>query len=204
VARPSIANERRPAILAAAMRAVTERGFDGVRLADVASQAHVSVGTIQHYFGSKDALLAATFVEANRSSIERARASAAGAGAHPWARLEAIVLHFTKLERWSLWFELWAASNRYPELRRAIAEAYEAWRAPVTEAILDGVEAGTFRPRLRPEALSAAVVAFVDGLGIQDQLRLDWLGRAQAAPLLLAALAEELAYQPPAMLRPAG
>src|SRR4051812_16298347 len=56
MARPSVAQARRPQIIDAAMRAILEHGFDGVRYSDVADEAGVAVGTVQHYFGSRDAL----------------------------------------------------------------------------------------------------------------------------------------------------
>ena len=71
MARPSVAPARRPVILAAATRAIAERGFDGVRYVDVAEEAGVAVGTVQHYFPSRDALLGAAFLEVNSTAVAR-------------------------------------------------------------------------------------------------------------------------------------
>ena len=71
MARPSVAQARRPQILDAAMRAIIEHGFDAVRYVDVAEEAGVAVGTVQHYFASRDALLGAAFLEANRVAVSR-------------------------------------------------------------------------------------------------------------------------------------
>ncbi len=54
MARPSVAQARRPQILEAAMRAIIEHGFDAVRYVDVAEEAGVAVGTVQHYYASRD------------------------------------------------------------------------------------------------------------------------------------------------------
>ena len=53
--------ERREQILEAAARVISERGADGTRLADIARKAGVSIGLIQHYFNTRDELLAEAF-----------------------------------------------------------------------------------------------------------------------------------------------
>ncbi len=46
-------------IVVAALQLFSQRGFDAARVADVAAQAGVPVGTVYKYFADKDALLAA-------------------------------------------------------------------------------------------------------------------------------------------------
>jgi AcrR family transcriptional regulator len=202
VARPSLAAERRPQLLEAAARAIARCGFDAVRLVDVADEAGVSVGTIQHYFGSRERLLVESFIETNRSAVARAEAMVAATEGAPWARIEALVDHFLHLARWSLWFEIWSAANRNPALREALGAAYEAWRAPLAAAMQSGVADGSFRPDVDTHELAAAVVAFVDGLGVQDQLGVEWLTRDRAVAIVRSLLTVEL--RPAARLRQAG
>ena len=109
---------------------------------DVADEAGVAVGTVQHYFGSRDALLGAAFLEANRVAVSNARAMAVAGGRDPWHRLTLIVEEFTRLDRWALWLEFWAAARRRDELRAVLEAAYGAWREPIVEAIEEGVAAG--------------------------------------------------------------
>lgn len=47
----------------AALELASEGGYDAVQMRDVAARADVALGTIYHYFSSKDHLLAATLVE---------------------------------------------------------------------------------------------------------------------------------------------
>ncbi|HEY7133774.1 MAG TPA: TetR family transcriptional regulator [Acidimicrobiia bacterium] len=54
---------RRERVIKAAMELAAEGGYDAVQMRDVASRAHVALGTIYRYFASKDHLLAATLVE---------------------------------------------------------------------------------------------------------------------------------------------
>src|SRR6478672_8577052 len=63
--RTQAAEERRSAILAAALEEFTARGYEGARLDDVAKRAGVAKGTIYLYFADKQAL----FQELVRSMV---------------------------------------------------------------------------------------------------------------------------------------
>src|SRR5579862_4950042 len=54
---------RRTRVLDAALRLASDGGYDAVQMRDVATRAHVALGTIYRYFRSKDELLAAAVVE---------------------------------------------------------------------------------------------------------------------------------------------
>ena len=54
---PEHMDARRAAIIAATARVIVTNGVDSTRLADVAEEAGVSVGLIQHYFVTRDELL---------------------------------------------------------------------------------------------------------------------------------------------------
>src|SRR5688572_9201006 len=84
--RPSIAGERRPQILRAATRVIAQRGFAATRLSDVAHEAGLSVGTLQHYFGSREAVLAAAFRHMQAASLRRWYATVEGEP-DPWRRI---------------------------------------------------------------------------------------------------------------------
>lgn len=57
---------RRERVIRAAMELASEGGYDAVQMRDVATRAHVALGTIYRYFSSKDHLLAAGLVEWSR------------------------------------------------------------------------------------------------------------------------------------------
>jgi AcrR family transcriptional regulator len=59
VARPSLAATRREQILDALERCLARRGLEGTSLESVAAEAGVARPVIRHYFGNRDALLAA-------------------------------------------------------------------------------------------------------------------------------------------------
>jgi AcrR family transcriptional regulator len=55
--------KRRERIIRAALELAAAGGYDAVQMRDVANRADVALGTIYHYFSSKDHLLAATLVQ---------------------------------------------------------------------------------------------------------------------------------------------
>ena len=57
---------RRQRVIAAAIELASAGGYDAVQMRDVATTAHVALGTIYRYFASKDHLRAATLVEWTR------------------------------------------------------------------------------------------------------------------------------------------
>ncbi|HVP31861.1 MAG TPA: helix-turn-helix domain-containing protein [Myxococcota bacterium] len=59
MARPSLAAKRRQQILDALERCLARHGLEGTSLASVAAEAGVARPVIRHYFGNRDALLAA-------------------------------------------------------------------------------------------------------------------------------------------------
>src|SRR5437763_5881470 len=59
----SAAEDKRKAILDAAVRVFAAQGYEASRVGDVAKEAGVAYGLVYHYFGSKDAVLEAVFRE---------------------------------------------------------------------------------------------------------------------------------------------
>jgi AcrR family transcriptional regulator len=55
--------ERRRRVLVAAIELAAEGGYDGVQMREVADRADVALGTVYHYFTSKDHLLAESMTE---------------------------------------------------------------------------------------------------------------------------------------------
>ena len=66
--------ERRRRVMQAAIGLAAEGGYDGVQMRAVAERADVALGTVYHYFSSKDHLLAESmevWVDGLRASVER-------------------------------------------------------------------------------------------------------------------------------------
>ena len=190
-----MAAERRPQILAAAARVVARRGLTALRLADVADEAGVSVGTIQHYFGTRERLLLETFAFETERSLER-WVSAERNGTSAWAQVLAlveIVLHPpTFRERWTRWLQFWAAYARDPKLRPSMGEVYDRWRDPFLRTIVAGVESGDFDPVLPEDVIVDRTLALFDGLALQVLLEARGMSLDRMRELLVTSLAADL------------
>ena len=90
VARPKEQTARRRDIIAAARRAIVDRGVRGLRIKDVAAQAGISPGLVTYYFGELDRLL----FDVHQDSVDRfywGRLRAMDGLADGVARLRALV-----------------------------------------------------------------------------------------------------------------
>jgi AcrR family transcriptional regulator len=187
--------KRRPQILAASASVIARRGITALRLADVADEAGVSVGTVQHYFGTRERLLMETFRYETNRAVKRWLRAADG-GATPWQRMLALVDivldEATFRERWTRWLQFWAVYARDPRRRRAMGEIYEQWREPFRAVIGEGVASGEFRPAWPLEDAVDRVVALLDGLALQVLLDAPGASLERTRELLVASLAADL------------
>jgi AcrR family transcriptional regulator len=172
---PEHMDARRAAIVAATARVIVTHGVDSTRLADVAEEAGVSVGLIQHYFRTKDRLVLETF----RAAAEQSRDG--------WRRCvtedDEPLVRIARLARfivtdddfgmaWGLWVEFYAASTRNRELRKHVHRIMNLWRALFTDCINDGIARGVLRSNGDVDDAVTRIVALTDGLAIQTLLGL--------------------------------
>ncbi len=123
----------RDRLIKVSMGLFAERGFDGVTVRDIATAAGVSVGLINHHFGSKDGLREAVdryflgqFEEA--LTVGDARAAVSSVGDRTDAGLDQIT---EWVEGWiGRHIEDWDASKAY--MRRALLEGND-WGASLFE-----------------------------------------------------------------------
>lgn len=78
--------QRREEIAAAVCRLAGRQGLDGVSLRQVASEAGVSMGRVQHYFTTKDDMLRFAFATISERVEQRMAAAVASLGAAPAPR----------------------------------------------------------------------------------------------------------------------
>lgn len=185
----------RDAILLAARAVTVDRGFDGLRFADVAAATSVPVSSLQYAFGSRDDLVREVLRAGVNDEFARLE-SAVGEESDPWQRIEIFVRRGISLddqvrrEGWLLWIEYWRASLRDDVVREDYARVASSWRALVRDAIDGGVAAGEFSLKMSSDEAAAVVVAIVDGLGLQIEVggRLVATQAIAAARIAVAAL----------------
>ncbi len=176
---------REAALTDALLGIVAERGLDQVSVREVASAAGVSIGTVQHYFPTKDDMLAAAFTEV----VRRIRQRLTSICASPDARrtISAVLQELLPLDgkraaeaRIQLAFAARAATSP------ALAEIQQTVLTEITEALTDAfARAAAGSATAQRCTLTARVaVAAADGLALHAVSS----GGGIPAPELTAAL----------------
>jgi AcrR family transcriptional regulator len=160
---------QREHVLASVERLVAVRGFERVRLRDVAKEAGVSIGSLQHHFETRDGLLRETFLWSATRRVEQ-WAEEADVSGDPWQRLSSLLVSVFDVEdfqqRSTIWIEFSAAAARDDEVRKVMANLYERWRIPLREVIRAGVDAGGFAPVAAVDDVVDILAAQIDGLEV--------------------------------------
>lgn len=159
----------RDGILQAAVELIARDGFDGVRIADIASRAGVSTGLVHYHFTGRERLL----TEALAYSLTRAEARLETRAQHserdtPVQRLADLIdfglplTHDDVLEC-RLWSELEMRSTGSGELTAALTELRRRILEPFVAAVEDGLAGGDFHG-CDPGDTATVAVALLDGL----------------------------------------
>jgi AcrR family transcriptional regulator len=181
-------SEKEAALTDALLRIVADRGLDEVSVREVAAEARVSIGTVQHYFPTKDRMLAAAYAEVVariRSRLERVPR-----GADVRQNLAAVLAELLPLDegriaecRIHLAFAARAATT--PELARTQRAALAEIHSAVTDAFTTAW--GPAVPRATCGLAAHAAIAAADGLALHAVSSAGWPGpRRQRASLELA------------------
>lgn len=153
-------------ILEATLACIASRGFEATRLRDVSDSAEVSIGVLQHYFGSRDALLMDALEYASTQLGLRFDQLAA-AGLSPWDHLEAMIKVVTEMPdlhgRGLLWLELSGLARRRPELSDKLINVYSVWTCQIRDTVKRGAEDGSLNVSEDIDDLTAILLAFFDG-----------------------------------------
>jgi AcrR family transcriptional regulator len=129
--RSRISDERRRDLIDAAIRSISEVGYNEVTVQSICEAAGFSRGLIGHYFTGKDELLLEAVRQVARELGDAMRAAIRAAGPDPYDRLHAVVrASFTPPgftpEKASVWVALTGTARWSPSL----AEIYRSlWRS---------------------------------------------------------------------------
>ncbi|WP_406072031.1 TetR/AcrR family transcriptional regulator [Streptomyces sp. NBC_01020] len=157
---------QRERILQAAAEVLAERGFEAGRLRDVATTAGLSIGSLQHYFETRDALFLEAFAWSIDDLIERWRRVAVEAGS-AWRRFELLIQALTSdpdlTRRCATWTEFCASASRREELRDGVRRVHAEWQTLMSEIVHTGLRSEEFTPVLPVDLAIGSLVVMVDG-----------------------------------------
>lgn len=159
-------------IVDAAIEVFAERGFQGARVADVATTAGVAEGTIYLYFKNKQALLLSIFEQTMDRLLDEV-ADAITGPTDPMARIRAFaVFHLHQVEHHPAVAELLQIELRAPQLlRNHRPEKLWAYLDVLRGLILEAQKAGQLREDYDIDLALWALFGALDQLATQWMLR---------------------------------
>jgi AcrR family transcriptional regulator len=161
-------DQRREAIVAAALVVAVRKGLASTTVRDVAAEMGTSSGLIHHYFDSMDEVLAAAFERVAARDLELSARAMAAAGT-PVEALRVFFRTYTPADKdWAfqLWLDAWAEAARRPAVQATSRRLNLAWQRLLEGTIVSGVAAGAFSC---PDPAGGAwrILSLLDGLALQ-------------------------------------
>jgi AcrR family transcriptional regulator len=194
-------------ILAAASRAIQQRGFANTRIADIAREAGMSTGAIHYYFDVKDEVLIAALKWASERLFDRLDVLSLGATSERERLAQVIEVAVPepgpRRGEYVLWIELWVRALQEPQLLPACEELSRRWRGYFYGPVRHGAESGEFKPAAEPDEVAERLVALVDGLGFELLLGYSWTSPERMRERVYAFVSEQLGISRRALARDA-
>ena len=162
--------DRRQALIRAAFRCIAEKGFEGLRLREVAFQVGIDHSTLHHYFPTKQDLVAGVVEHATRQF---------------WATMppegspgERLHRHLATLagmiqEKPALFIvlgELDLRAHRDPTVRAVVERQEQGWRTALTDVLSQGAEVGAWTEDLDQATAVELIIAVVKGIRLLPDL----------------------------------
>jgi AcrR family transcriptional regulator len=179
--------ERRREIGEAVWRAVARQGIEAATVREIASEAGVSTGVLSHYFEGKDEMLVHALHVSIERAAERAEARATGAGGLEALRavlMETLPLDDERREEFGVWLQFWGRTARSEALAAELSHWYALWRGVLQAIIEEGQRTGALHADLDAGSEAAALIALVDGIGIQATMDPDLFTPEEQVALL--------------------
>lgn len=155
-------------ILEAVLRLATTKSSQLITVREIALEADVSVGRLQHHFGTREDLIGQAFEHhllKVTDRLERLRKASGSARNRMSAIIDEVAIE-RAWRRSTIWIDLIAhavSSNAY---RAAVERVNEAWLRVFAELIREGAESGEFRLLNSVEQTAMHLVAVSDGLTV--------------------------------------
>ncbi|MEV1167903.1 TetR/AcrR family transcriptional regulator [Nonomuraea sp. NPDC049784] len=196
---------QRGRILESVIELIAEMGYERVRLRDVAKRAGVSIGTLQHYYETRDGLMLAAFAH-HTGKIVQGLEEIAARHTDPWDRIRGLVDYITQprgfRNRCLSYMEIAAASSRDKELRHLFGLQYDGWRAPMKAAIEEGLASGAFRVSFDVDEVVDLILTQIDGMEVAVATQVAGMTRTRMRDALLRVISVHLDFPLSADLTP--
>jgi len=161
-------DQRREAIVAAALDVAVRKGLASTTVRDVAAEMGTSSGLIHHYFDSMDDVLAAAFERVARQDLDLSARPMAEAPA-PVEALAIFFRTYTPADKdgaFQLWLDAWAEAARRPALQATSRRLNLEWQGLLERTIRRGVSDESFTCT-DPAGAAWRILSILDGLALQ-------------------------------------
>jgi AcrR family transcriptional regulator len=194
--RPRTRDLRRGQIAQAALEMIAERGFQDVRVADVAARAGTSASGVLYHFDTKEEMLdaAVSLAEDNFYAEVDAATRLDRAGERLVRLLERGGGDDTpgSVGEWKVWLEIWVRALRERHTARTRRVLDRRWRRTLAAVIRDGQSRGEFAAAADPEFVALQLASLMDGLAIQLALGDPEVSGRRMTELLIATAEQAL------------
>ena len=160
-------DERRAAIVDAALAVMQRRGIAATTVRDVAAEMGTSSGLVHHYYESMDDLLAAAFERAAGDDLRATRDALTATD--PVGRLRQFLASYSRGDQdatMQLWLDAWADAVRRPALQQTSRRLNEQWQSLLADIIVAGVAERSMTCD-DPNAAGWRLLSMLDGLALQ-------------------------------------
>lgn len=184
---------RRRQVMDAVIQILERDGWDALTMKSVSARAGVSTGVVAHYFGSKDAMVAAAIRDAYRQFTDDVLQAVEGEN-RPLGKLVALVDRVVarSVPDWSFWLALWGKMPFDPVIREELNLVYRQYVMLVEGILNAGAADGSIAKGIRADRCAGLFVALIDGLGMRSELGPHEMPPALQRSLLLEFWAEIL------------
>lgn len=166
--------DRKRELVEIAYRLIAEKGLEGFRIRQVASEANIDNGTLHYHFPSKEALIHGVVdylvedLQRNRAGQEQANQNA----------LEELRREFEDIrlrvgdtpEQLMVLSELAIRSWRDPVIATIFKKVDDGWRSHLVTLLDRGVQQGIFRKDLNQQLCARAIMVALRGISYQSRL----------------------------------
>jgi TetR/AcrR family transcriptional regulator, transcriptional repressor of bet genes len=168
MSRDALKEARRIQLMEATIDCIAARGFADLTLADVARTAGLSVGIVNFYFKSKDALLIETLRHLVDDYIKQTNENIRTAGKSAAAQVEAMIesdFHraIANRKKVTVWYAFWGETRWRPEFLKICQQLSGTFHAETKEIFARLIAEGGYTD-VDPDIVARGFDAMIDGL----------------------------------------
>jgi AcrR family transcriptional regulator len=174
---PTPGNDRRDELVRIAYRQIAEKGFEGLRVREVAAGAGINHATLLYYFPTKEALIQGVVdylvQEFRTNRAPQPREEPPGKTPTPIEELrqefEDLRYRFHAMpDMFLVLTELFSRSRRDPSIARILKQLENGWHGYLVSILERGVREGVFRSDLDVVTTATTMMIHLTGIGYQS------------------------------------